>query len=261
MLFDFDLVETDSTGVKSPPVDPAPSARARSPKPAHRDLQSTFLAVFREIRPRSPLPELTVEFYPFAHINNTIRLRQGRVLVRVSDLLETAPEPVLEALAQILLRKLYRREIPEAYNSRYRRYVGRREVVAKAQLVRQIRGRKRVSSPAGNHYHLEEIFDELNRTFFNGLMAQPALSWGPAAARRNLGHYDPAHNTILISRIFDSPRVPRFALAYVMYHEMLHLKYPVRMNGDRRCVHSAEFRADERRFPLWKEAEEALKRL
>jgi hypothetical protein len=50
-------------------------------------------------------------------------------------------------------------------------------------------------------------------------------------------------------------------LAYVMYHEMLHLKFPVKMNGTRRCVHSAEFRAEERRFPLWKEAEAALKRL
>lgn len=236
--------------------------RGKTHAPAiQRDLEPTFLAVYRELKPRSPLPELSVEFYPFAHINNTIRLREGRILVRISDLLASAPEPVIEALAQILLRKLYRREIPEHYNARYRRYVGRKEVVAKAQVVRQIRGRKRVSSPAGQHYDLEEVFEELNREYFNGLMAQPALSWGPAAARRNLGHYDPAHNAILISRIFDSSRVPRFVLAYVMYHEMLHLKFPVKMNGTRRCVHSAEFRVEERRFPLWKEAEAALKRL
>ena len=254
--------ESESTGAETESADPSPLTRARAKSAvAKRDLEPTFLAVYRELKPRSPLPELTVEFYPFAHINNTIRLRQGKVLVRISDLLESAPEPVIEALAQILLRKLYRREIPEHYNARYRRYVGRKEVVAKAHLVRQIRGRKRVSSPEGKHYHLEEIFEELNLEYFNGLMAQPSLSWGPAAARRNLGHYDPAHNAILISRIFDSPRVPRFVLAYVMYHEMLHLKFPVRMNGARRCVHSSAFREEERRFPLWKEAEAALKRL
>jgi hypothetical protein len=30
---------------------------------------------------------------------------------------------------------------------------------------------------------------------------------------------------------------------------MLHLKHPVRLNGSRRCVHSHEFRAEEKMFP------------
>lgn len=226
-----------------------------------RDLEPTFLAVFRELKPRTALPAMEVGFYPFAHINNTIRLREGRVLVRLSDLLQTAPEMVLEALAHILLRKLYRHPIPEVYNARYRRFIGQKEIAAKAQLIRQIRGRKQLSTPQGRHYDLEQIFEALNQQFFQGLMARPSLSWAQAASRRNLGHYDPAHNAILISRIFDSPRVPQTALAYVMYHEMLHLRFPVRMKGSRRCVHSAEFRQEERRFPGWAEAEALLKLL
>jgi predicted metal-dependent hydrolase len=55
--------------------------------------------------------------------------------------------------------------------------------------------------------------------------------------------------------------VPRFVLEYVLYHEMLHLLFPVRMKGSRRCVHSAEFQAEERRFPMWQEAERLLKQL
>lgn len=226
-----------------------------------RDLEPTFLAVFRELKPRTPLPALEVGFYPFAHINNTIRLREGRLLVRLSDLLQAAPETVLEALAHILLRKLYRRPIPEVYNARYRRFIGQKEIVAKAHLIRQIRGRKQLGSPQGQCHDLDALFEELNLRFFQGWMAKPNLSWAAAAARSNLGHYDPAHNAILISRVFDTRRVPQFVLEYVLYHEMLHLRFPVRMRGSRRCVHSAEFRQEERRFPQWQEAEGWLKRL
>jgi len=226
-----------------------------------RDLEPTFLAVFRELKPRTPLPAVEVGFYPFAHINNTIRLREGRLLIRLSDLLQAAPEAVLEALAHILLRKLYRQPIPEVYNARYRRFIGQKEIVAKAHLIRQIRGRKQLTSPQGCHYDLDRLFDDLNLRFFQGWLAKPNLSWAAAASRRNLGHYDPAHNAILISRIFDAPRVPQFVLEYVLYHEMLHLRHPVRMRGSRRCVHSPEFRGEERRFPQWAEAESLLKRL
>ncbi|HVB39772.1 MAG TPA: SprT-like domain-containing protein, partial [Terriglobales bacterium] len=225
------------------------------------DLEPTFLAVFRELKPRTPLPAMEIRFYPFAHINSTIRLREGRVLVRLSDLLQTAPEMVLDALAHILLRKLYRKPIPEVYNARYRRFIGQKDIVAKAHLIRQIRGRKRLSSPQGLHYDLEALFDGLNQRFFQGWMARPNLSWAPTASRRNLGHYDPAHNAILISRIFDAATPPQFVLEYVLYHEMLHLRFPVHMNGSRRCIHSAEFRREERRFAAWAEAEGWLKRL
>ncbi|MGH9468629.1 MAG: M48 family peptidase, partial [Terriglobales bacterium] len=222
-----------------------------------RDLEPTFLAVFRELKPRTPFPAMEIGFYPFAQVNNTVRVRDGKLLVRLSDLLQAAPEQVLEALAHILLRKLYRWPVPEVYNARYRTFLGRREMVAKAHLIRQIRGRKQLRSPHGQHYDLEALFDDLNTRFFQGWMARPNLAWAESRARHNLGHYDPSHNVILISRIFDSPHVPCFALEYVLYHEMLHLRFPVRMRGSRRCVHSAEFRAEERRFPGWAEAEAA----
>ncbi|HEV2698328.1 MAG TPA: M48 family peptidase, partial [Terriglobales bacterium] len=54
---------------------------------------------------------------------------------------------------------------------------------------------------------------------------------------------------IVISRVFDHTRVLECAVEYIVYHEMLHLKHPVRLRGSRRCVHSAEFQAEEREFP------------
>ena len=220
-----------------------------------------FQKTYSELRPGTPLPELKIEFFAFANVNNTIRLRDGRLLVRLSDLLEGAPDAVLRAIAHILLAKMYRQPIDRAQAARYRKYVASREIVRKAHLVRQMRGRKRLHSARGHFYDLDEIFEDLNTRFFHGLMARPRMSWSQTRTRRILGHYDPAHNAIIISRIFDHPAVPRYVVDYVVYHEMLHLKHPVRLRGSRRCVHSAEFQEEERLFPRAKEAEAFVKRM
>jgi predicted metal-dependent hydrolase len=208
-----------------------------------------FHESYRELRPRAPMPAMQVRFYPFANINNTIRLRQGEIKVRLSDLLEGAPESILRSIAHILIAKLYRKEIEPHHATRYRRYTNSRELTDKAHLVRQMRGRKNLHGTQGAFYDLEEIFEDLNRRFFFGLMARPQLTWSNTHSRRRLGHYDPAHNAIVISKIFDDARVPRYAVEYLLYHEMLHLKHPVKLRGSRRCVHGREFQAEEKLFP------------
>jgi len=224
-------------------------------------LQHIFQETYRELRPRAPVPELTVEFFAYANINNTIRMRQGKLLARVSDLLEGAPEGVLRAIAHILLAKMYRKPIGREHALRYRRYVSSHDLTSKAHLVRQIRGRKRIESARGQTYDLETIFDDLNARFFHGLLARPRMTWSRDHARNSLGHYDPAHNAIVVSRVFDDPRVPLYGVEYIVYHEMLHLKHPVKLRGGRRCVHSSEFRAEERLFPHLRQAKLILKRL
>ena len=208
-----------------------------------------FQEAYCDLRPHTAVPPMHIRFYSFVSINNTIRLRQGELYVRLSDLLEGAPEPVLHAIAHILLAKLYRKPVSRAQSTRYRRYVANHDISAKAHLVRQMRGRKLIHSARGHYYHLEEIFEDLNRRFFHGLMGRPQLTWSQNHARNHLGHYDPAHNTIVISRIFDHPQVPRYVVEYIVFHEMLHLKHPVKLRGSRRCVHSAEFLAEEKMFP------------
>lgn len=207
------------------------------------------------------MPELTVEFYPYAGVNHTIRMREGRLLVRLSDLIEGAPESVLEALAHILLAKIYRTPIEAGQSARYRRYVGNRKFAAKAQMIRQSRGRKRMRIPQGHVYNLEAIFEDLNTRYFHGLLGRPRMTWSHNLARRRLGHFDPAHNTIVVSRIFDDLRVPRYAVEYLVYHEMLHLKHPVRLRGRRRCVHPPEFVEEEKRFPEFEAAKRFLRAL
>jgi hypothetical protein len=207
------------------------------------------------------MPEFSVEFFAFANINNTIRLREGRMLVRLSDLLEGAPETVLAAIAHILLAKIYRKPIERSQATRYRKYISSHDISSKAHLVRHMRGRKRIDSPQGHVYDLEEVFNDLNTRFFYGLLGRPNMTWSRDHARNLLGHYDPAHNAIVVSRVFDSHRVPRYAVEYIVYHEMLHLKHPVKLRGSRRCVHPAEFQAEEKLFPQLDQARQFLKRL
>jgi hypothetical protein len=223
------------------------------------ELSRIFQETHRELRPRTRIPNFKIEFYAFANINNTIRMRQDRLLVRISDLLEGAPEPVLHAILHILLAKIYRKDIDSVHAMRYRRYISSHELSAKAHVVRQMRGRKHLNGSQGEVYDLHEIFDELNRRFFHGLLGRPQMSWSREHARNNLGHYDPAHNTIVVSRAFDGKHVPRYAVEYLVYHEMLHLKHPVRLRGSRRCFHSREFQAEEKLFPHLEEAKKFLK--
>jgi predicted metal-dependent hydrolase len=224
-------------------------------------LLEIFQETYRELRPSAAIPELKLAFFPFANINNTIRMREGRLLVRLSDLLEGAPESVLRAIAHILLAKMYRKPIERGQAARYRKYVASHEIVGKAHLVRQMRGRKRLRPAQGFFYDLDNMFEELNTRFFHGLMARPRMSWSQTKTRRILGHYDPAHNAIVISRIFDHFSVPRYAVEYIVYHEMLHLKHPVKLRGSRRCIHSAEFHAEEKLFPDLAQANAFLRRI
>ncbi len=225
------------------------------------ELVTWFEEEYRALRPRAPIPPIYVRFYRFTTLNTTIRLREGQLRVSLSDLLEGAPEPVLRAIAHILLAKLYRKPVDPARARRYRRYTGSAAMVRHTELIRQTRGRKRVSTPRGIHYDLDEVFESLNTRFFHGLMGRPLLTWSEHSARRLLGHYDPAHNTIMISRVFDRPGTPRYAIEYLMYHEMLHLKHPVKSRNGRRCVHPPAFQAEEKLFPQLELAKAYLKTL
>ena len=220
-----------------------------------------FARVHREIRPRTAVPRIDLRYKRFVDPNSRVSLEQGILRVVITDILEGAPAPVTEALAHILLNKLYRREVARQHTQRYRLYLNRRDMRRTIDLMRQTRGRKAHAGPAGATHDLVAIFEEINIRYFDGLMARPELGWSRIRSRTRLGHYDPSHHTIMISRIFDDPHVPRLALEYVMFHEMLHLRYPVDHSGTRRCVHTPEFKAHERQFPMFKEAKALLKKL
>ena len=95
-------------------------------------MSNRILHIFQEahvnLRSETALPEISVKFFAFANINSTIRMREGKLFVRISDLLEGAPESVLKSLAHILVAKMYRKPIERVHLLRYRRYVSGHEL-------------------------------------------------------------------------------------------------------------------------------------
>lgn len=227
------------------------------------DAASIFEDVLRRIHARRPStpPLLDVQFRAFAGMSHRARLRDGRLIVRLSDLLRGAAPQIVEALATILLSKLYRLTPPAAMRERYRQYVMSRGVEKRIFDTRRVRGRKLSSGSGGKYFDLGAIFAEINSRYFDGSIPPVTLSWSARATRVRLGHYDAAHQAIVISRSLDRPQVPRLAAEYIMYHEMLHVKHPVEVRGTRRSIHTAAFRKEEKQFQGFAEARKALKSL
>lgn len=225
------------------------------------DLEAIFDEALRALVGREPRPAIEARFYPYAGLSSTIRLRQGRVYARISDILKHSPRDVLYALACILVAKLYRLKVAAEHERTYREYARRPAILNATDAARRTRGYKLTTSPRGQVYDLDELFDGLNARYFGGSLAKPQLSWSQQKTHRVLGHHDHLHGAIIISRTLDAPRIPRFVVEYVLYHEMLHAKHPPRRTSDRTVYHSRQFRADELEFERYQEAVKWLDKL
>jgi hypothetical protein len=221
-------------------------------------LSALFGEAFRQLDRHRPVPEIEVKFYPYAGINHKIRLRSGRVYVRISDIFKTAPVDVHRAIAFILVARLLRKRTPEIHERVYQAYAYSPQILRALDLTRRQRGRKIVSSSRGRVYDLDKLFQRLNRRYFDGRLEKPVLTWSQRRTRRILGHHDAAHDTIVISKTLDDREVPEWFVEYVLYHEMLHIKHPARMIKGRRYYHTNLFRAEEQRFPYYEEAQRRL---
>lgn len=222
---------------------------------AHPQLNALFVEAFQRFEPRRPAPDIHVGFYPYAGLHHTIRLRSGRIYVRLSDIFHNAPASVHRALAFILIAKLLRRRVPDTFDRLYREYACAPEVLRASDLARRHRGRKMTSSAQGKFYNLDKLFDRINRSYFENEISKPTLSWSQRRTRRILGHHDAVHDTIIVSKTLDSGDVPQWFVEYILYHEMLHIKHPARLTAGRRIYHTKAFRHDEQRFSRYAEAQ------
>ena len=222
-------------------------------------VEEIYQRVFQTLKPRTPLPSIRIRFRKYASATSRIRLAGDRLTVDISDLLEQAPAPVQEALAYILLSKLYRKPVESGLIARYRHYFNNSDIRRNLRTAKLERGRKHFRAPQGNYHDLTTIFEGLNQEYFAGLMEKPQIGWSLRSSRTTLGHYDPTHHVIVISSIFDTPEAPLSAVRLVMFHEMLHLKYPTEHRTARRCVHTPEFKAAEKQFQDYELAKAELK--
>ena len=224
------------------------------------DLESIFRTAHRELRPKTPIPEIKIEFFPFAGLNHTARLHENRLMIRVSDVFTEAPADIYFSLALILLAKLYRKKIDHAHHRAYRKFILSEAMQERARHVRSGRSRpRRTWGSRGRHVDLSDIFSRLNHQYFGGSLERPHLSWSAGTTRRILGRFDITRNTIFISRLFDTEEVPLIVIEYVMFHEMLHVKHQCRVQDSRLIVHTPAFRAEEKRFAHYLEAKQWLR--
>ena len=112
---------------------------------------------------------------------------------------------------------------------------------------------------AGKFHDLCGYYDEINREYFGG-MVNAVITWGSksprcAVRKRTLGSYSERSHTIRINPMLDKKTVPRYYVAFVVYHEMLHAAMGISIQGKRRSVHSREFRKREK---LFKDCEKAM---
>ena len=122
----------------------------------------------------------------------------------------------------------------------------------------------------GRTHDLQPMFERINKRYFQG-KCDCIVTWGKQAARRKgrrsirFGSYEGERNTIRIHPLLDSPSVPDYVVASILYHEMLHWYIPPVKNSGRRIVHSKLFRQAEQAYPDYAKAakwkEENLLRL
>ena len=234
--------------------------RAARGAPVHGGNQ-LFTRMFTRLGCIGRPPQFIVEFFPYANLALTIRLREDHAIVRFSDILRKAPLPVLESAAAILLGQLYRRSVPRELRELYRQYQLAHSTRRHIARVRRKRARRIAHQPRGRFHDLEPIFAALNRAYFAGQLRRPRLAWSACPWRSQFGCFDPALGQIVISVRLDRADVPRFAVEYILYHEMLHVKHPLRAAACGLEAHSTDFRAEEKRFAHYDRARKFLARL
>ena len=223
-------------------------------------IKGFYEEAFTQIEERRRPPDIDVSFYPYIGLNQTIRVRNGRVYVRIADMCRDMPREPHRALAYILVAKLLRKRVSAAADRVYTDYISTAHMRDRSNERKRSHGRKVVTTSKGSVYDLDEIFENLNFWYFREKLPKPVLTWSSRDTYRILGHHDSTHDTIVVSRSLDSPDVPRFVVEYIVFHEMLHIHHPTVHHNGRRYNHTAAFRRDEEKFSHYHEAEDWIER-
>jgi predicted metal-dependent hydrolase len=205
--------------------------------------------------------KIKIEFYSYTTLKNTIKIKDDRIFIRISDMLKDSPKDMMFALIMLLFSKLEGRKIPRDQENIYKDYVNSKKILNRIKKRRKERVKKNLMGHSGDHYDLKDSFARVNKKYFNSELTSPTLSWSRERTRTRFGHHDEALNTIVISKTLDDRNIPRYLLDYVMFHELLHIKHGIRYKNGRRSVHSANFKEDERIYHQKERAETLLKKL
>ena len=219
-------------------------------------IRKFYEEAFNRLNQDRKIPDIDVSYYPYVGLNQTIRVRDGRVFVRIADMCRDMPADAHRALAYILVAKLLRKRVPRKADEVYSKYIDTAEMRDRSNDRKRSHGRKIVTTHKGEVYDLDEIFENLNFWYFGGQLPKPVLTWSTKKTYRILAHHDATHETIVVSKSLDARDVPQWVVEYIVFHEMLHIKHPTVHHNGRRYNHTPAFRNDERKFPHFQAAED-----
>jgi hypothetical protein len=168
------------------------------------------------------------------------RMRDGVLRIRLHRIFLNADSRVMAEIVSYLRNK--RNPMP-----RFRSFVRDNKTQLPAKPPKKVLVRT-----AGKFHDLCGLYDEINKDYFAGAIAA-AITWGArsprsAVRKRTVGSYSERSNMIRINPVLDKKTVPRYYVAFIVYHEMLHAAMGAPLRGARRSVHSREFRAREKDF-------------
>jgi hypothetical protein len=118
-----------------------------------------------------------------------------------------------------------------------------------------------VTQARGIHHDLDASFDRVNAEYFHGAVRRPHLAWSRTFAMRRYGHYEPAHDTIMVNTVLDRPTVPECAIDLVVYHELLHKHLGITWKNNRMAAHTRELKEKEQAFRQYEQARAVLRKL
>ena len=228
--------------------------------PTIAEIENFYKQAFQTLGNKSVVTGIVVEFYPYIGIKHTIRQRGETFHIRISDLCRDATDEVQRSLAFILVGKILGEKISLETETIYLDFAKSAEMRGRSLENKIVRGRKIITSSKGTVYDLEKMFKRLNREYFADKLDKPALSWSVRKTFRRLGHYDAAHEAIIISKTLDNKKVPEYVAEFVLYHEMLHIFHPTEIKNGRRCHHTPDFKGDEEKFENFQEAEDWIEK-
>jgi len=174
--------------------------------------------------------------------------RKSGYTVRLHRMFAEAPEGVLSALAVYMKWPKH-----GASNAKLSSFIKEH-----SHLVRT-RTRQPGIKTQGQVYDLREIYDNLNKEYFDGCVKKP-ITWGRAFKGRRkrsirFGCVDHNDGLIRINPALDAGFVPDYFIEYIVYHEMLHCLVDSRRSANgRNMPHHGGFREREKKFKRYGEA-------
>ena len=86
-------------------------------------IEDQYREAFQAVSKTREPPEIDVKFYPYIGINHTIRVRDGKVFVRLAEVCREMPAVGHKALAYILVSKLFRKRVPKNARDVYSSFI------------------------------------------------------------------------------------------------------------------------------------------